>query len=435
MTISSEIICDSRKSPQGIALVAALILMAVLSVLGATVLTATSTEISISGNYRRGLESFYLAEAGIAEGRARMRGDLFSNSQLIEDPNAYDPRWTAYILTSSSWSSAEDATFYKGYTNYFPFHGNQSHSSVKPNSLQQDLPYWVKMKHKTEYDAEREGHRSTTPHYLDSDGSLGRHTRANPGNVIVYGYPTADSSMPMEFTSLILEEGSYPVERIVASAGGKGGSVTLEVDVVHPPTPHVLAAIYAKNGVSFSGPLNTISGHDQCGATVSRPPIYTSGTSLVTGSASLIGVPSSPQQGDLELNLLQTMDLFKQGARLITTHQSGVTWGTASSSETVFVDSSTKLGGLSIRNVRGHGILLMSDDVTLEGPVEWKGLVISTGKIYVNGTAGQVQIEGGIWVGELIDLSGSLNVSYDSCVIKTAILGKPLIVRKWKQML
>ncbi|MGB0910897.1 MAG: pilus assembly PilX N-terminal domain-containing protein, partial [Nitrospirales bacterium] len=105
---SSSLSKDNNQSDaQGIALVAALILMAVLSVIGATVLKATSTEIGISGNYRRGLEAFYLAEAGIAEGRVRLRGDITSNPQLVEDPTRYyDARWTAYILTSDSWKPA-----------------------------------------------------------------------------------------------------------------------------------------------------------------------------------------------------------------------------------------------------------------------------------------------------------------------------------------
>lgn len=435
MVNNSKVIRGSPKNTRGIALVAALILMALLSVLGATVLTATSTEISISGNYRRGIEGFYLAEAGIAESRARLRGDLFGNPLLINDPNPYDPRWTAYILTSSDWHTSVDTTFYKGHTNYFPVSGNRSNSRITPNSLQRTLPYWVKLKHKTEYDAEREGHRSTIPHYLDLDGNLGKHTRANPGHVVVYGYPTASSSAPMEFTSRVPVGGAYPVERIMASAGGKGGSVRIEVDAVHPPAPPVLAAIYAKTGVSFAGPFNTVSGDDQCGAVASKPPIYINGPSSVTGPVSLVGNPPSPQQGDLELNLLQVLDWFKRGARVITTDQSGVNWGTTSSPETVFVDSSARIGRLSIQDVQGHGILLMTDDVVLEGPVKWNGLLISTGKIYVSGARGPVRIKGGMWMGELVDLSGSLNVSYDSCAIKTAVFSKPLVITKWKQVL
>ena len=421
---------------QGIALVAALILMAVLSIIGATVLTATSTEIAISGNYRRGIEAFYLAEAGIAEGRARLRGDLIANPRLIEDPvKSYDARWSAYILTSASWMPTDDETFYKRQTNYFPVNGNQTNSTVIANSLQVDLPYWVKIKHKTEYDAEREGHRAGTPHYVDRDGSIRKHTRANPGNVIVYGYQTADSLAPSEFTSSIPGKEVLPVERIVATASLKGGSAMIEVDVVHPPAPHVLAAIYAKNGVSLTGPLNTISGFDRCGALSSKPPIYVRSPSAMTGPALFQGTPSFPQQGPLDINLVQAIASLKQGAMVVTTHQSGVNWGNPTAPFTVYVDSLSISGGLTIRNATGEGILLVEGDVTLEGPIQWRGLIISSGRISVNGATGSIRVEGGIWTKELVDMAGSLNVTYDSCAIKTAILSQPLVVTKWRQVL
>ncbi|GJL54219.1 MAG: hypothetical protein NPIRA02_13510 [Nitrospirales bacterium] len=427
----------SPASTKGVALIAALMLMAVLSVMGATVLTATSTEITISGNYRRGVENVYLAEAGIAEGRARLRGDVLSNPQLIVDlTKTYDPRWTAYILTSANWSSSNDTTFYKGHTNYFPIGGNQMNAMMQPNSLQRDLPYWVKVKHKTEYDAERDGHRSDSPHYVDSDGSLKKHTRANSGNVILYGYPTANAFTPLEFTSQVPIEGSYPVERIVSSAGGIGGAATIEVDVVHPPIPHVLAALYAKEGASFAGPLNAVSGHDQCGMAPSKPPVYTGSTSSATGPAVFSGVPSSPQQGMLEIPLLQAIHSLQPGVpSLVTTHQSGVTWGDTSSSQTVLVDASSMSGGLSIKNMRGSGLLLLVGDVLLEGPVQWQGGIISAGTIRVNGAPGPVQIQGGVWTNQLVDLAGSFTVVYDSCAIRASVLRQPLIVRKWKQLL
>ena len=427
---------NNLKNTQGIALVAALILMAVLSVIGATVLTATSTEIAISGNYRRGIEAFYLAESGIAEGRARLRGDLTSNPRFIKDPvNNYDARWSAYILTSASWKPTDDETFYKRHTNYVPFRGSQTNVTVTANSLQSGLPYWAKIKHKTEYDAERDGHRSATPHYLDKDGSIRMHTRANPGNVIVYGYSTANSFLPEEFTSSILAEGAYPVERIMAWASLKGGSARIEVDVVHPPAPPVLAAIYAKNGVSLTGPLNTISGVDRCGAVSSKPPIYTKGPSPTTGPASFNGVPSSPQQGLLDIPLQEAIDSLKRGAELVMTDQFGVQWGTPSAPMTVYVDAASIPGGLSMRSLTGYGTLLVEGDLRLDGPIQWDGLIISSGIVIMNGATGSIEIAGGVWADQIIDLAGSLNVSYESCTIKTAILSRPLVVTKWRQVL
>ena len=58
---------------QGLALVATLILVTIVGLMGTSVLVATSTEMVISGNYRRSIEVFYLAEAGIEEARARLK--------------------------------------------------------------------------------------------------------------------------------------------------------------------------------------------------------------------------------------------------------------------------------------------------------------------------------------------------------------------------
>ena len=45
----------------GSALIAALLLVAVSGIMGATILFATSTDLQISGNYRRAIQTFYAA--------------------------------------------------------------------------------------------------------------------------------------------------------------------------------------------------------------------------------------------------------------------------------------------------------------------------------------------------------------------------------------
>ncbi|MGB0910896.1 MAG: hypothetical protein ACPGYT_11085, partial [Nitrospirales bacterium] len=325
--------------------------------------------------------------------------------------------------------------FYKRQTNYVPIRGNQTNSILRVNSVQRNLPYWVKLKHKTEYDAERDGHRPATPHYVDGDGSIRKHTRANPGRVLVYGYPTADALELVEFTNNIPVDGVFPVERVIASASLRGGTATIEVDIVHPPAPHVIAAIYSLNGISLTGPFNVISGDDRCGVSPSKPPIYVRRPSSIDGSALLQGSPSSHQQGHLMVQLGKAIESLKRGAMLITRDQFRVKWGNSSAPVTVLVDSSAQRGDLSISNVTGYGILLLEGDVTVKGPIQWQGLVISSGKITMDGTSGPIHMEGGMWVDQLVDVAGSLNVVYDSCTIKTAILSKPVVVRKWKQVM
>ncbi|MCZ6580363.1 MAG: PilX N-terminal domain-containing pilus assembly protein, partial [Nitrospirae bacterium] len=83
---SHTAIQSSVEKERGIALVASLLLVVVVGIVGATVLETTSTEIKISGNYRAAVQNFYAAEAGIAEGQARLRGMQESGSGLIGDP-------------------------------------------------------------------------------------------------------------------------------------------------------------------------------------------------------------------------------------------------------------------------------------------------------------------------------------------------------------
>ncbi|HSF09316.1 MAG TPA: PilX N-terminal domain-containing pilus assembly protein, partial [Nitrospirales bacterium] len=71
----------------GGALIAALLLVAISTIMGATILFATSTDLQISGNFRRAMATFYAAEAGIAETAVRLGGSSLSNPGYLGDPS------------------------------------------------------------------------------------------------------------------------------------------------------------------------------------------------------------------------------------------------------------------------------------------------------------------------------------------------------------
>ena len=186
----------------GFALVAVLLLVAIAGLVTATVLQTTSTEIRISGNHKQAIQELYAAEAGLAEARSRLRKTSGAEAYLIVDTAVSpDPLWTAYIVASSEWSSSADPEYASRETNLFPLPGNPNNTVVQPNSVQTDLPYWVKIRHKTEYDAERAGHKPATPHYVDLDGSKARHKKGKRGNVMYFGYPSPTSTLPVSFTT------------------------------------------------------------------------------------------------------------------------------------------------------------------------------------------------------------------------------------------
>jgi len=120
------------KHQKGVALVIALIILLVLTLIGISAIRTTTFEISISGNERAGTDAFYAAEAGIQEGilqlqtttpiaRKALRRDLYYWSGTAQDkPNGaplgslgeyhrsgYDSSWAfkRYQINSTGESS------------------------------------------------------------------------------------------------------------------------------------------------------------------------------------------------------------------------------------------------------------------------------------------------------------------------------------------
>ena len=434
---STKKIHQVLRGQRGVALFAALILMAVAGVMGASVLMATSTEISISGNYRRAIEAFNLAESGVEEARARLRGSSVTNPAFIGDPLAgYNPQWSAYVLTDPGWSPSKDDSYSGRFTNYIPTRGVQTNTAILANSLQFDLPYWVKIRHKTEYDAERTGHRPATPHYRDADGSLQKHTKANRGHVVFYGYPASTSVEPTQFTTSGTTT-AFPTEILTAHGNVKRGSSIIEAEVVHHPGPPALAALYARNGVSLTPSGSAISGVDRCGSVVPKAPVYMLAPSSITGNAMFSGNPSGPEQGPLDIDLPSMIGSLKKGGMVLSGDQIRVTLGEASRPQTFYANLTAlpKSVALTVQNVAGYGILLVEGHVRVRGPLQWHGLIVSSGTLTLDGSSGRIQIWGGVWSNQVQHVSGDFAIHYDSCKIRTALTNRPLTVIQWRQVL
>lgn len=421
---------DARN--QGFALVAALLLVVVVGIVAATVLQTTSTEIKISGNQRQAVQDFYAAEAGLAEGQARLRNRVGAEQFFISDlGQSANPFWSAYILTSSTWLPKDDRNFSSQYLNLIPLSGNPTNTAIQSNSVQSALPYWVKLRHKTEYDAEQAGHRTSTPHYVDGDGSTSKHRSLNLGNVIYYGYPNVVANRPQQFTT----QGAtpwLPVEIITAQGGKGAGGVLLEAEVVHPAGPNHLGAIYVAEGLNLSGQTGTISGHDACGGVPSLPPVYF-GSPTSGGGIQFDGVPTTPVQGSVVLNLVQAISDLSHGA--ILAQSDLLNQGLESSAVPVtYLVQGTQQNPFRLQNIVGRGILLVEGGAILEGEVSWQGLIVVAGDLKVQGDGTVITVNGGIWAKSVNQVGGHLNIQYDSCQIKSALLSQPVKVRTWREV-
>jgi Tfp pilus assembly protein PilX len=230
---------DNRK---GSALITALLLVAVSGIMGATILFATSTELQISGNYRRAIQTFYAAEAGLAETQRRFSGSPASNPVFLGDVTSpHQSNWSAYVSSKAGWKPADDHTYNVLLTNYVPLAGNAGNTLAQPNSVQTDLAYWTKVHHKTEYDAKQAGHRLATPHYIDGYGVTTLHSTSNRGHLVRFGYPLLTSVKPEQFTTT-LPNMYPPVEMITSHGQVEGADSILQADVFHPAGPPVVGA-------------------------------------------------------------------------------------------------------------------------------------------------------------------------------------------------
>jgi hypothetical protein len=86
-----------HKNENGMVTAVALLLLAVLALLGTTAVVVTSTDILIGGNYKISGQAFYAAEAGTEEARGRLRSSAGANH--INDSDPTSTQWRAYIGT------------------------------------------------------------------------------------------------------------------------------------------------------------------------------------------------------------------------------------------------------------------------------------------------------------------------------------------------
>ena len=429
--IGNHALLDNSK---GSALIAALLLVAVSGIMGATILFATSTDLQISGNYRRAIQSFYAAEAGLAETQRRLSGFPVSNSVFLGDLAApYQPNWSAYVFSHAGWKPGHDLSYSALLTNYVPLPGNGTNTLAMPNSVQSDMAYWTKVHHKTEYDAEQAGHRLAIPHYLDGDGVTTLHSMSNRGQLIQLGYPLATSVKPEQFTSS-LPTLYAPVEVITSHGQVEGADSILQADVIHPAGPPVWAPIYVGNEVVLSGGMIGIQGIDTCGLLpVGRPPLSLAPSATLVGTASFTGNPSTPQISPGSLDLDQQIKDLKKGSTKVTGDLIGVNLGTATSPALHFAEPPG--GTLIVSQVTGYGILLVKGNVQIAAPFQWEGLIVVSGQATFTGGLGSSILNGVLYADEVQVLNNDVSITLDTCPIAATLRTLPVQVLTWRQLL
>ena len=417
----------------GIVLIAVLMLVAVLALAGTVSVVTTNTDIKISGNYKTSVQALYAAQAGAEEARTRLRGPSTAANYAGDPAPNPDGSWTAYILTSNAWQTSDDQNYNTNYKNYIPtdVHTN---TSIAPNSLQTDISYWVKIRHKREYDAEQAGHTTTSPHYYDNDESTATNSVGEPGNIIYYGYGITTSTTAIQFTTGTTT--IYKPVEIITAYGQSGSSLdTIEIEVVHYPGPPIFAPFYSQGGVTINGSSGKFYGTNTCSVNSSLPPIYTNGTVGGGGTPTYTGNPPSPvESGSLYIDIEEYINVMKDNATITITDSnvSNPNYGSSNN----YVICYANMPKLTLNGGTGFGILLVDGALELGGNFTWSGLILATGEIKMNGGGTGIIISGAILSGDSSQTdstNGNVTVKYDSCEIENALNNQPLKVIKWKE--
>jgi hypothetical protein len=400
----SKSVCDvwAYQDQTGMATAVGLLVTAMLTLLGATAALFTSTDILIGGQYKTSNHTFYAAEAGAEEARARLR--LNAGSALIADAYPASTQWRAYIGGVAHAQA-------KGYNSSLATH-------VRKDSFQGSLDYVVTIRHK-------------------ANGS---------GQILYWGDDNGDGVNTQNVTG---GKNIY----IVTSAGYTStSSRTVEIETSRIPNITVPGALYVEAYTTIQGSNTNIIGTDTCGSD-DQPGVRTTlapGNVEQNGSPTIIGTPAiSYNSSDMDVQTI--IDALTASANYAYTvnaaTHAGMNWGTPTSGATLHDPSSCSVHNIvhyttndTYIRLRGGssgcGILLVEGDLDIHGDFSWYGPVIVTGSVTLTG-GGNKNITGAVLAGGSADadlVGGNANLVYCSAAIRSQTENMPLKIHNWREL-
>jgi Tfp pilus assembly protein PilX len=365
---------------RGYMLVAALTLMTGLTLLGTTAYILSSTDIKVGANFRNSQQVLQVAMAGSERARE--------------------------LLRQENLSSGDSSTFSDEL--------NKSSRKGQNNTL--------------------DGYTSSTDDAAIASGTI--------GGIAYSTYLTNDS---LDGVSSETDTNKKVMLTTVATKSGDNSKAVVQTVVQLYTGVTSPATIYSKGDVTGNGSSLTIKGGDECGVETSLAPIYTKTPAVtnLSGNPTLSGNPSTPQTGSLDLGIAAMISSLKGSATYnLTDDTNNTTFGNSSSYKVVYSNTSSppNVNGLKLNNLTGYGILLVDGDLELGGGFTWFGPIVVTGSVTLNGGGGQgINIHGQILSGTStltdVTLNGGNVIQYNSCELKKAFAGQPLVVLNWKQNL
>jgi len=403
------------RDQRGVALVMALLVLLVISLLSATLLLSVNTDTKVAANTVRDTQALAIAEAGISEACARIRnGDIPTNTNA---------RQVAQIFNAVPGS--------------VPVLGADSVALATAQPAGQWLPY------------------STTG---KADSALTIQYKTNAARTVIYRYD-------LNRNPAVNTVSGYPIF-VVTSTGRKGASIRkITAEVIHKPIfLNIKGALTANTEVAFTGNavicghnhrLDTPIGKGEDGRFVADgcaenpglnqwetgsgdlTGIWTGGDINNGGTAFSYGTPDQEwaqpgfYSGPWDALAISQADFFSWIGQPINKEPNppkGIYYldndGTASNQSASF----------EFHNVDGEGLLYVDGDLTINSDFSFKGLVYIEGDLKLNGKA---WILGGLVVRGKTGLktNGGATILYSEDAIKQQIskYGGQILTIAWRE--
>jgi hypothetical protein len=364
---------------RGLILIAALTLLTALTLASATAFIVASTDVKVGGNFKTSQSALQVAMAGAEQARETLRALNAASANSSDFSEELAARVGANSVLNGYSVSTDDSPV------------------ASSSSLMSGYSYSA---------------------YLTNDSTDGVSN-------------TTDSNSKVMITS-------------VATGPNNTKSIVQTTVQLYSLSSNSPAVVYSKDNVTLSGSSLSINGNDSgsCGGG-NLGTVYTKdpATTSTNGNPGLTGNPSTPQHGNMDIDLEALANQLKTAATYtLTADQSGGTFGSPTNYVTVYSDAiSTQADDeLKLNNITGYGILIVKGDLQMAGNLNWNGIIIVTGVLKSSGGGSNGKnIQGQVYSGSsaLGDtaISGNIDIAYNSCEVKKSLSSQPLKLVNWKQ--
>jgi hypothetical protein len=441
-----------QNSERGVALIVALMALVLVAAITAGMMVLSTTETSISANFRDEQTAFFSSKAGIEEARDRLRIGAANTLRpggapavtafagapggvvYIVNPNAARGETAASILTTYG----DDEICKETQTVAVPCANNsmgqlvatpgnwETTVAASPTYAAAPVFPWKWLRINLRQNNEN---NAAAPSYNTNGQNTPQMVCWNGINE--YADPNAPNGA---LTDLGCTAPNMPVYVLTAlSVTPSGSRRMVQAEVAEDKYPFVTPAAITMDGTltTFTGGASNqwdVNGNDSpgCGVATVGPPVHAIGVLNAAGVATVdagISRPgnitgsgaTTPDVADVSATMPANLQSVSSLQTMVSTMKSNVTQpvingpasglsnpGTQANPQIIYVNGDLSISG----NTVGYGILVVTGNLTVSGSPNWNGIILVVGKGNLT-TSGTAQYNGAVIVANTVDALGN----------------------------